>query len=108
MHPSGAIYSKETIDTLLMSRYLNQIDPNTVSYTHLKSRIVGTLSPKALCYVISDSDQKWVYIESGDEMCIRDRNLIVQCEEISLIVILNFKNRSQKPFNKIRFWQILI
>lgn len=31
-----------------------------------KSRIVGTLSPKALCYVISDSDQKWVYIESGD------------------------------------------
>ena len=28
MHPSGAIYSKETIDTLLMSRYLNQIDPN--------------------------------------------------------------------------------
>lgn len=33
------------------------------------------------------------------------QNLIVQCEEISLIVILNFKNRSQKPFNKIRFWQ---
>ena len=28
MHPSVAIYSKETIYTLLMSRYLNQIDPN--------------------------------------------------------------------------------
>ena len=30
------------------------------------ARIVGTLPAKALCFVIADADQKWVYIESGD------------------------------------------
>lgn len=30
------------------------------------ARIVGTLPAKALCFVIADADQEWVYIESGD------------------------------------------
>lgn len=30
------------------------------------ARIVGTLPAKALCFVIVDADQEWVYIESGD------------------------------------------
>ena len=30
------------------------------------TRIVGTLPAKALCFVIADADQEWVYIESGD------------------------------------------
>ena len=30
------------------------------------SRIVGTLSKGALCYILADRDQEWIYIESGD------------------------------------------
>ena len=30
------------------------------------SRIVGTLSQGALCYILADQDQEWIYIESGD------------------------------------------
>lgn len=30
------------------------------------ARIVGKLPAKALCFVIADADQEWVYIESGD------------------------------------------
>ena len=30
------------------------------------SRIVGTLSRGALCYVLADENQEWIYIESGD------------------------------------------
>ena len=30
------------------------------------ARIIGTLPAKALCFVIADADQEWVYIESGD------------------------------------------
>ena len=29
------------------------------------SRIVGTLSKGALCYILADRDQEWIYIESG-------------------------------------------
>ena len=29
------------------------------------ARIVGTLPAKALCFVIADADQEWVYIESA-------------------------------------------
>lgn len=32
----------------------------------ISARIVGTLPAKALCFVIADADQEWVYIESGD------------------------------------------
>lgn len=30
------------------------------------SRIVGTMSKGALCYIIADEDKEWIYIESGD------------------------------------------
>ena len=30
------------------------------------SRIVGTLSKGALCYILADREQEWIYIESGD------------------------------------------
>ena len=32
----------------------------------INARIIGTLPAKALCFVITDADQEWVYIESGD------------------------------------------
>ena len=46
----------------------------------------------------------------GGGTCVVSSAMMSELEitAAELIVILNFKNRSQKPFNKIRFWQILI
>lgn len=39
---------------------------NVLESGSTSARIVGTLPAKALCFVIADADQEWVYIESGD------------------------------------------
>lgn len=44
-----------------VSTYLNVREEASAS-----ARVVGELSPNALCYIIEDADQEWVYIESGD------------------------------------------
>lgn len=47
------------------------------------SRIVGTLAKDALCYILADSDQDWVYVESEDVRGFVKKEYLLQGEEAS-------------------------
>ena len=47
------------------------------------SRIVGTLAKDGLCYILADSDQDWVYVESEDVRGFVKKEYLLQGEEAS-------------------------
>lgn len=85
-------YGKYFFNTVDMRKGFARIDKvyayaNVTDYLNVrekaaeKSRIVGTLSPKGLCYVIADSDKEWVYIESEDVRGFVKNEYLQQGEE---------------------------
>ena len=47
------------------------------------ARVVGTLAKDALCYILADSDQDWVYVESEDVRGFVKKEYLLQGEEAS-------------------------
>lgn len=92
-------YGKYFFNTIDMRKGFAQIDKvyayaKVSDYLHVReeasehSRIVGKLPAKALCYVIADSDQEWVYIESGDVRGFVKSTYLQQGEEALRYVTL--------------------
>ena len=50
------------------------------------TRIVGTLPQGSLCYILTDKDQDWVYIESGDVRGFVSRQYIAYDESVKAAV----------------------
>ncbi len=49
-------------------------------------REIGSLSSKAICYILADSDQDWVYIESGDVRGFVQREFLEMSEEAQIYI----------------------
>ena len=65
-----------------------------------KSRIVGTLSPKGLCYVIADSDKEWVYISSLKMSAVSSKMNI--CSKAKKLLTM-FSKLAKKTWRLLRF-----
>ena len=58
-----------------------------------KNRIVGVLYPNNLCYIIEDTDSKWVYIESGTVRGFVDKQYLLTGKKANAYVKKQGENK---------------
>lgn len=82
-------YTKTTTGkTVVKKKYAisNTENLNIRESKSTKARVIGTLPKGALCYILADANEKWVFVESGDVRGFVSKKLLITGKDASKLV----------------------
>lgn len=81
-------YTHTTTQEVLVEKCYAIADERTVIYEQRKesSREIGVLSDGALCYILADEEEDWVFVESGDARGFVEKDKLITGKKAESIV----------------------